>query len=272
MSDVIVRISILGIKGGVGKSTLALLLGKYLAENKNNVLIIDRDLTGTLSKKFGIRSNGLLTKVVNRETLFDDIVKTVTVGSGTLSILKYSGCVESINALRKIEKEKELKEYYTDVYKKLLKIRDFNIFIVDNFSLVDTMSDIVKYEREVFYQVYSKRINYRIYMSTLPESIVARTYEYMQSIESKVVNRSISYPLAFVINMVPNDDNTVKRAKDLLNGILNESYAKLGVIIKYDSKLRYAFENELANIPVIKEIKVLGDSIFNPPNEKLVIL
>ncbi len=53
------RITILGIKGGVGKSTVALTLGKALAISSKSVLIVDRDLIGYSSYILGIRGKGI---------------------------------------------------------------------------------------------------------------------------------------------------------------------------------------------------------------------
>jgi ATPases involved in chromosome partitioning len=58
------RISVLSIKGGAGKSTIALTTALELTEIGRNVLLIDRDLLGYSSQLAGIRGKGLLASVV----------------------------------------------------------------------------------------------------------------------------------------------------------------------------------------------------------------
>ena len=58
------RISVLSIKGGAGKSTIALTTALELTEMGRNVLLIDRDLLGYSSQLAGIRGKGLLASVV----------------------------------------------------------------------------------------------------------------------------------------------------------------------------------------------------------------
>lgn len=54
------RIAVLKAKGGVGGSTIAASLAKYLALRGMRVLLIDRDLVGTVSELAGLRGNGLI--------------------------------------------------------------------------------------------------------------------------------------------------------------------------------------------------------------------
>ncbi|MFP3261037.1 MAG: P-loop NTPase, partial [Sulfolobus sp.] len=55
MANHLYRISVLGVKGGVGKSTIALSLSLLLAKSSKNVLLIDRDILGYASSVSGIR-------------------------------------------------------------------------------------------------------------------------------------------------------------------------------------------------------------------------
>ncbi|MEM3864054.1 MAG: ParA family protein, partial [Metallosphaera sp.] len=59
-----IRFSILGFKGGVGKSTIALLLSMELAK-RYKVTLVDRDNLSTISKLFGLK-NGLINWIQDR--------------------------------------------------------------------------------------------------------------------------------------------------------------------------------------------------------------
>lgn len=61
------RIIILGNKGGVGKSTVGLLLAKRLCELGKTVLLVDRDQIGYASWLVGIKRKGLIASVVDGE-------------------------------------------------------------------------------------------------------------------------------------------------------------------------------------------------------------
>ncbi|MEW9491219.1 MAG: AAA family ATPase [Candidatus Aramenus sulfurataquae] len=56
--------SIISAKGGVGKSTISLLLGKALAELGDDVLITDRDPLAYVSNVFGVKGQGTIQSVV----------------------------------------------------------------------------------------------------------------------------------------------------------------------------------------------------------------
>ncbi|MFZ8840538.1 MAG: P-loop NTPase, partial [Pyrobaculum sp.] len=55
------------VKGGVGVSTLALMLAKALAEQGNSVTLVDMDVAGYISSIANIRVNGLLAQSVDGE-------------------------------------------------------------------------------------------------------------------------------------------------------------------------------------------------------------
>ena len=66
-------IAVVNQKGGVGKSTLAVHLALWLAENAQSVALIDADGQGTSSRWISIAAPGV---VVSRPTSPDDILET----------------------------------------------------------------------------------------------------------------------------------------------------------------------------------------------------
>jgi Mrp family chromosome partitioning ATPase len=55
------------VKGGVGVSTLALMLAKALAEQESSITLVDMDVAGYISSIANIRVNGLLAQSVDGE-------------------------------------------------------------------------------------------------------------------------------------------------------------------------------------------------------------
>ena len=57
------------VKGGVGVSTVALMLAKALAQQVNSVTLVDMDAAGYISSIANIRVKGLLAQSVDGEKL-----------------------------------------------------------------------------------------------------------------------------------------------------------------------------------------------------------
>jgi len=81
------RIAVLKAKGGVGGSTVAASIAKFLALRGMKVLLIDRDLVGTISELAGLRGNGLI-QLVKEESDPRGALASLQVGRGVLDVLK----------------------------------------------------------------------------------------------------------------------------------------------------------------------------------------
>lgn len=239
------RISIVGIKGGVGKSTIASLLSKELALKGKKVLLIDRDNTGTISSLFGINGKGLLTRIANGDIKIEETYKKINVGKGLLTVFKLAGDhIESDQAINKISEDEKLARLFTDYYKQILTLENFDCVILDNHSLINYDSTIAKIERESFNEVFKDDIKYRVYVSEFPKEIVISTMGYLLGIEATRRYKGISDPFAFVINKVRNIE--VEEAKSTLQDIISrindeiKPFGKkmsLGVVMKFHTEL-----------------------------------
>jgi len=78
---------VLKAKGGVGGSTVAASIAKFLALRGMKVLLIDRDLVGTISELAGLRGNGLI-QLVKEESDPRGALASLQVGRGVLDVLK----------------------------------------------------------------------------------------------------------------------------------------------------------------------------------------
>jgi ATPases involved in chromosome partitioning len=75
------------IKGGVGVSTLVLMLAKALAKRGAKVTLVDMDVTGYISGIAGIHDKGLLAQVVDGENLRGTHINKVD----GIQVLKFLG-------------------------------------------------------------------------------------------------------------------------------------------------------------------------------------
>ncbi|MEW9492401.1 MAG: AAA family ATPase, partial [Candidatus Aramenus sulfurataquae] len=131
--DSVNRIDILGIEGGVEKSIVALTLGKALAINSKNVLIIDGDAIGYSSYILGIRGKGILSKLVDGEEDFDSSFKEIALNEGFLGIIKLFGDGDRFeNDIATIHENKDLRDKFSSLYRKFLLYRKYDYYIVDN--------------------------------------------------------------------------------------------------------------------------------------------
>lgn len=257
----IYRITILGIKGGVGKSTTALSLGKALAMNSKNVLLVDRDLIGYSSYIMGIRDKGVLSKVVDDDNNISNSFKEVAINDGTLGVIKLFGDGDRFeNDIDKIHKNRSLMEQFSLLYKKFLLYRKYDYYIIDNPPMITSNSEVVKHELQVFYSVFETAKNLRIYITNYSENSIQNTIDYFKNIESNTTYPGM--PLSFIINLVPNTCDELQRAKSKLEKIVSSININFGLVIPLNEKL-INFSGSIVEMPVPEEINELARNIID---------
>jgi len=255
------RITILGIKGGVGKSTTALSLGKALAMNSKNVLLVDRDLIGYSSYIMGIRDKGILAKVVDDEDNFGNSYKEIAINEGTLGVIKLFGDGDRFqDDIDKIHKNKYLMEQFSLLYKRFLVYRKYDYYIIDNPPLVTSNSEVVKHELQVFYSLFENAKNLRIYITNYSENSIQNTIDYIKNIEGNTTYPGI--PLSFIINLVPNTYDELQHAKDKMKKIISNLNIAFGLVIPLNEKL-INFSGNIVEIPIPEEINELAINIID---------
>lgn len=255
------RITILGIKGGVGKSTVALTLGKALAISSKSVLIVDRDLIGYSSYILGIRGKGILSKLVDGEEDFDSSFKEIALNEGFLGIIKLFGDGYRFeNDIDTIHKNKPLREKFSSLYKKFLLYRNYDYYIVDNPPMITSNSDIAKHELEIFYSVFENTKNMRIYVTNYSENSILNTVDYLKNVENNTIYSGI--PLAFIINLVPNTTDELQHVKTRLEKIISNLNIGFGLAIPLNEKL-INFSGSIIELPIPNEINELAKNIID---------
>ncbi|WP_187152743.1 ParA family protein [Acidianus manzaensis] len=246
------RITILSAKGGIGKSTISLLLGKFFACNGKNTLIIDRDPLGWISRIAGITDNGLLSKIVNRD---DNVTSSLTELhlKGKLGVLKLYGDGPRFYVdYENIKKKDELKNKLEMEYKKIIT-KNYNYFIVDNPSMVGYMDEEVFLELYMFRKILPQEKIFRIYITDSSDASIQTTKKYIESIEKDANN--IGTYIAVIINLVPPFPEDIEKAKQKAS-----QFEKFKIVLPFKEDL-FMINKEISEINIPEEIKSLGEYI-----------
>jgi len=256
------RINVLGVKGGVGKSTVALGLSLLLAKSSKNVLLIDKDIVGTVSSIAGIRGKGLLSKVIDGETNYGNSVAKFNFGEGSLTVLKLYGDGERFyndNLLLRSNNEK--RTLLSRAYKNFLTSQHYDYFVTDNYQGVTANSPLIIDELEDFQSDLSDVIDLRVYVTNYSLNTIRSTIDYAKTFERSITYKG--FPLAFIVNMVPNTSDDMEEAKKYASVAKEIIGAKLPLIIPINKELM-KFSLNLFEFPgsIIEELRPLVNDLI----------
>ncbi|BAB66006.1 ParA family protein [Sulfurisphaera tokodaii] len=241
------RISFVGIKGGIGKSTIALMVAKELSNRGFNVLFLDRDIFSFASNLAGIK-NSFFTQVARGE-LPRDYFKDL----GNLTIARLFG--EGVLFFKEIEElHKDLvkKEIMEKSYAELVKRKKYDFFIIDNPPYVTMKSEVVEHELSMFRKIFPNEEIYRVYLSTGLLEDVEITKKYIDETEAEAPGKA----LGIIVNMVVDKEKGIEVLKSLY-----DNRFLVGVIIPFIDEL-FQFQGSIEDLPVIPQIKNFVDSIL----------
>jgi MinD-like ATPase involved in chromosome partitioning or flagellar assembly len=256
------RINVLGVKGGVGKSTIALGLSLLLAKSSRNVLLIDKDIVGTVSSIAGIRGKGLLSKVIDGETDYWNSVAKFDFGEGSLTVLKLYGDGERFyNDNQLLRSNNERRTLLSRVYKNFLTSQHYNYFITDNYQEVSANSPLITDELEDFYSVLSAVINLRVYVTNYSLNSIQSTIDYAVKLEKSITYKG--FPLAFIVNMVPSTFDDMEQAKKYASVAKEKIGTKFSLIIPIHQEL-IKFSLTLFEFPesITEELRPLVNALI----------
>ncbi|BDC18466.1 ParA family protein [Acidianus sp. HS-5] len=246
------RLSVLSTKGGVGKSTIALLLSKYLSQNGVKTLLIDRDPVGWTSNLAKIKGKGLLASVVDKEDKEDYFKEVKTKDGGDFYILKlYGDGVRFYVDLGIIRKNENLYKKIREKYQGIVK-NGFQAFIVDNPSMIQWNDDEVQCELSLFKETFPEEKIYRLYISDSSEISVESTLRYIREIERS--SQRIGQYIGIVINLVPPFPEDLERAMRVAN-----RFEGIKVVIPFIESL---FMLNDINVELPEQVKYLGKEIL----------
>jgi hypothetical protein len=252
------RLSVLSTKGGVGKSTIALLLSKYFSQNGVKTLLIDRDPLGWVSNLAKIKGKGLLASIVDKEEDKQTYFKEVkTKDGGDFYILKLYGdgarFYVDLDIIRRDEKlYKKIKEKYQEIVR-----NGFQAFIVDNPSMVQWNDYEVQCELRIFRETFPDEKMFRLYISDSSEISTESTLRYIKEIEQ--TPHKIGQYLGIVINLVPPFPEDLDKAMRLAS-----KFEGIKVVIPFIESL---FMLNDTNVEIPEQVKYLGKEILKLNNK-----
>ncbi|WP_338598721.1 ParA family protein [Sulfolobus tengchongensis] len=207
------RVGFIGIKGGVGKTTLALNTAFYLSNKKYKVLYIDKDFLSMGSLILGFNGKGF------HKAITDDLGKEEYEYkvNDNLTIFKfYSDPVnEEILQERAKTKSDKLIKAYLDVISK-----GYDVIIVDYGRIFKTNDPLVYTEFDLFRKHFHDYLIGGVGITNALIEDVIKDVRYYIDLRMRINFK----PLAFVINMVPQIgdiqreiNEEIKKIRDILN-------------------------------------------------------
>lgn len=193
----------MGVKGGVGKSTVAAHLAKALAELGRKVLFLDRDYNGWGSWSLGVESKGLLWWAMHGGER--DFMKETR---PNLKVLKlYPPSPQFYELILRVHRSLELMTKGAEAYKEVLRSDDFDYFVVDNPVNVGPDDEAARHEREFFYQARPEQEGVGLFVSDPSTPGLRAVANYVKASSTWVK------PLALVVNMIPPTPDEVERVQ-----------------------------------------------------------
>ncbi|EWG06423.1 MAG: chromosome partitioning ATPase [Candidatus Aramenus sulfurataquae] len=246
------RISIVGVKGGSGKSTISLLLSKALAEQGENVLLVDRDPLGWSSRILGLKGDGLVKSVVEGKEP-KDFYAEKNYNLGKLSVIKFFGeGPRFYTDMSIVHRSQPLMNKIEELYTQILK-KKFDFYVVDNPSYVDFNDEVVKHELSIFLKNFPDEEILRIYVTDPSEPSIAATVDYVKKLESQ---SNVGKGYCVIINLVPPYPEDIDKVKISLNEALEETKLPKGFVLPFIEKLFQLTEIEDLEVP--EEVKELA--------------
>jgi|BEDMetMinimDraft_2_1075160.scaffolds.fasta_scaffold00859_2 cellulose biosynthesis protein BcsQ len=193
------RILLGGIKGGVGKTTIALVLGRRLARLGHRILIVDRDIIGWASKILGVSNEeGLLNCTLEGKR---DCFNSLKIVNGVLGVVRFYPVAHTFrNSVNKVAENPKMLENVTETYREILK-ENFELFLVDNPPNVLPSDPVWSLEFKAFSLTLDTPNSFLFISDPTPFGMdaVVRYARYMQEDPEFIPFKHVG----LVVNMVP---------------------------------------------------------------------
>ncbi len=243
------RLSVTSIKGGVGKSTVSILLSLELNRLKRGVALIDMDLSGYTSFLAGFDRPGLFSSIsdgLDHREYFRDEER--------IRIIKLAGDGPRLKLdAEKMFKDKSLLKKFQDAYLEVLSF-PHEYTILDNYPLSSPTDKEVALEREAYSLKYYDQC-YDIKVTDSNNFDVNQTIEYAMYQKTSDSCRTF----ALVINMIPSKSRKQYFEDDMTN-LLDKIGANVGILVPFIEDL-FQYSGPIKNIPRLSQFSKLAEMI-----------
>ncbi|QCO31053.1 hypothetical protein DFR88_11605 [Metallosphaera sedula] len=246
------RFSVMSIKGGVGKSTISILLSIELNRLGKRLILVDMDLSGYTSFLAGIREPGIFSSIVdgtlNRVESYRDIEN--------IRIIKLAGDGPRTKLdVSKIRSNSTFLTQFQKAYLSAISIpHDYSI--IDNFPLSSSMDEESRLEREIYTNVRND-ICYSILVTDSSDFDLNETLVYSTYLRK---NNDPCVPFALVTNMIPSSRKQAleKRIIELMNRINTH----IGILIPFIDDL-FEYNGPINGMPRLSQLAELAKIVVN---------
>ena len=257
------RLSLIGVKGGIGKSTLAVSLSKLIMKMGKRVLLVDRDLIGWSSKLLGLEDSSLLHKASTGES--GEFYRSENDGEGKLTVVRVNPDFPLfLKDYRAVKESNEKFRAFVDLYRPLLL--EHEIFVVDNPPNIFQGDELTDLEHQAFSITRDEKDWYRIYVTDPSERGLSVVLDYMtvsESISSKGKAGGL------IMNMVPPLPEELTKASSTMKKVCIEYKISLCGVIPFDERLyTYSSYAELKEFP--EQVISLAKALVNLPASSFI--
>ena len=234
------------VKGGVGVSTLALMLAKALAERGSNVTLVDMDVAGYISSIANIRVNGLLAQSVDGEKPAAGYAGRI----GRIQVVKFLG--DGMRFFDDVEKLRHNPDQLTKLVAEYTAVSSDSDYVV--IDVAPCFLDLILRSPFISYWLIPPA-SFRIYVTDDKKPSITATASFIKRVEDGF---DAGQPFAVVINKAHDLERTIAE------GLREETESTLLLTIPFTPQL-FHFPGDLGELPVFDQIKTLAHLLSVPP-------
>jgi MinD-like ATPase involved in chromosome partitioning or flagellar assembly len=234
------------VRGGVGVSTLALMLAKALAEQGNSVTLVDMDVAGYISSIANIRVNGLLAQSVDGEKLVAGYAGKI----GRIHVVKFLG--DSMRFFDDVEKLRRNPDQLTKLVAEYTAVSSDNDYLV--IDVAPCFLDLILKSPFISYWLIPPA-SFRIYVTDDKRPSITATASFIKRVEDGF---AAGQPFAVVINKAHDLE------KSIAEKLREETESTHLLTIPFTPQLLH-FSGDLGELPVFDQIKTLAHLLTIPP-------
>lgn len=234
------------VKGGVGVSTLALMLAKALAEQGNNVTLVDMDVAGYISSIANIRVKGLLAQSVDGEKLEAGYAGKI----GGIYVVKFLG--DGMRFFDDVEKLRRNPDQLTKLVAEYTAVSSDSDYVV--IDVAPCFLELILKSPFISYWLIPPS-SFRIYVTDDKRPSITATVSFIKRVEGGF---AAGLPFAVIINKAHDLE------KSIAEELREETDSTLLLTIPFTPQLLH-FSGDLGELPVFDQIETLVHLLSSPP-------